>query len=317
MLLSTAELAVAFALLTPALAWWGAVGGLCLLLSFISVVGWNLLLGRHPDCACSGQLGSGPIRWSTLARNVALAGIAGLVVWLEDSAFGFLPAWSLVDLVPLLTGLLVVVAFTVIVWLQMRLRRDIALLTARIDSLVFQFGPDGDSEASDSLQSTQLDFSGLPLNTPAPSFEAPSLSGDVVGLESLCAVGRPVVLVFTDPLCEPCRLLLPEIARWQREFADQLNLIVISRGQLDTNRRISEEHQLGQVLLQVNREVAELYFAFATPSAVVIGPDRTMASLLAQGSIEIRSLGDSVVRRKVQPGITGRLDPTSARAIGA
>src|SRR5205807_6073500 len=52
LLLPLAELAVAVALLLPAMAWWGALGALALLLLFVVGIGSNLARGRHPDCHC-------------------------------------------------------------------------------------------------------------------------------------------------------------------------------------------------------------------------------------------------------------------------
>src|SRR5438105_12312351 len=78
--LPLAELAVAVALIFPLTVWWGAVGALVLLLIFVAGIGYNLALGRTPDCHCFGQLHSAPAGWSTLIRNLVLALIARLVV---------------------------------------------------------------------------------------------------------------------------------------------------------------------------------------------------------------------------------------------
>src|SRR5713226_2622846 len=87
-LLPLAELAVAVALIPTASAWWGALGALALLVLFITAIGYNLAQGRTPDCHCFGQLHSAPAGWSTLVRNLVLAGIAGLVVSFGTNAAG-------------------------------------------------------------------------------------------------------------------------------------------------------------------------------------------------------------------------------------
>src|SRR5215813_2966567 len=79
-LLPLAELAVAVALVVPMTAWWGGVAALALLLIFVAGIGYNLAQGRTPDCHCFGQLHSAPAGWSTLTRNLVLAGLAGVVV---------------------------------------------------------------------------------------------------------------------------------------------------------------------------------------------------------------------------------------------
>src|SRR5438876_3253973 len=80
LLLPLAEIAVAVALVLPLTAWWGAVGALALLLIFVVGIGYNLAQGRTPDCHCFGQLHSAPAGWSTLIRNLILAGVAGFIV---------------------------------------------------------------------------------------------------------------------------------------------------------------------------------------------------------------------------------------------
>src|SRR5215472_18635032 len=80
LLLPLAELAVAIALIVPLTAWWGGVAALALLLIFVAGIGYNLAQGRTPDCHCFGQLHSAPAGWSTLIRNLVLAGVAGLVL---------------------------------------------------------------------------------------------------------------------------------------------------------------------------------------------------------------------------------------------
>src|SRR5215203_3550116 len=81
LLLPLGELAVAAALIPIATAWWGALGALALLLVFIVGIGLNLARGHKPDCHCFGQLHSAPAGWKTLARNGALATLAGFLAW--------------------------------------------------------------------------------------------------------------------------------------------------------------------------------------------------------------------------------------------
>jgi uncharacterized membrane protein YphA (DoxX/SURF4 family) len=79
-LLPLVELALAISLIPVATAWWGAAGALALLLLFVAGISFNLARGRKPDCHCFGQLHSAPAGWSTLARNSALAALAGFIL---------------------------------------------------------------------------------------------------------------------------------------------------------------------------------------------------------------------------------------------
>src|SRR5438045_8967879 len=114
LLLPLAELAVAVALLLPAMAWWGALGALALLLPLVGGIGYNLARGRHPDCHCFGQLHLAPAGWPTLIRNLVLAAVAGIVVifgWSspEPSVFDWLAPLPLSQRVEVLVGLMVLV----------------------------------------------------------------------------------------------------------------------------------------------------------------------------------------------------------------
>lgn len=55
------------------------VGLTLLLVVFAVVVAINLVRGRRIDCGCFGGLGSKPITWATVARNVVLAAVAATV----------------------------------------------------------------------------------------------------------------------------------------------------------------------------------------------------------------------------------------------
>src|SRR5437667_11920412 len=75
-LLPLAELAVAALLILPTTVTLGAVGALGLLAAFIVLIGITLAQGRQPECHCFGQVNSAPIGWTTIARNLALSGLA-------------------------------------------------------------------------------------------------------------------------------------------------------------------------------------------------------------------------------------------------
>lgn len=85
-LLPFAELAVAVMLLPAATATAGAIGALALLLSFSVGIAASIARGEAPDCHCFGQLHSAPAGPSTLARNFALAALAGFVLVAGEDA---------------------------------------------------------------------------------------------------------------------------------------------------------------------------------------------------------------------------------------
>jgi thiol-disulfide isomerase/thioredoxin len=108
-------------------------------------------------------------------------------------------------------------------------------------------------------------------------------------LDELRAKGNPVLLLFADPDCGPCRALLPEVGRWQHRYGSRLTLAVVSRGTPEANRQVTR-HAVTHILLQQKHEVAETYQEDGTPGAVLILPDGTIGSPLAQGADAIHAL---------------------------
>src|SRR6266568_2032347 len=137
-LLPLAELAVAVALIPTVSAWWGAIGALALLLLFVAVIGYNLAHGRTPDCHCFGQLHSAPAGWSTLSRNLVLAGIAGLVVAFGRSTAGpgvleLIAQMTVSQRLELLVGALLLVVLIGEGWLLMQMMTQQGRLLLRIE----------------------------------------------------------------------------------------------------------------------------------------------------------------------------------------
>jgi peroxiredoxin len=67
-------------------------------------------------------------------------------------------------------------------------------------------------------------------------------------------------------------------------------LAVVSRGKAEENRAKLAAHGLNLILVQKDREVSQSYSAVGTPSALLVRPDGTIGSALAQGADQIRAL---------------------------
>jgi methylamine dehydrogenase accessory protein MauD len=139
---------------------------------------------------------------------------------------------------------------------------------------------------------------GLSLGEPSPDFELPSLQGETLTLEALRAPGKPVLLLFTDPNCGPCTAMFPDVARWEQEYAQNLTVALVSRGEPEENAILASEHSLTNVLLQQDWEVSEAYGVDGTPSAVLVWPDGTIASPILEGASEV---GEFLVRNSEAP----------------
>jgi peroxiredoxin len=324
MVLPIAELAVAALLIPMTTAWWGAIGAAVLLIAFIAAIGINMARGRRPDCHCFGQVHSRPIGWPTLARNGALLALAGMTLGSGRSQPGIAALAAITSVSGSRITLLGVLALVMVIvcvetWLVYHVLRQHGRLLLRVDEL----------EKRSSLPAvgparTQPSAMGLPIGTPAPKFSLPTLTGGVLSLDDLRAAGKAVALIFSDPNCGPCAALMPEVAKWQREFAADINIAVLSRGSLTEHRKSgNKESLLAEVLLQADREVAQAYQANGTPAAVLIRSDGHIASQVVMGSEAIGRLIAGVTGRgpllesaKANGGYADRVPNVPALRIG-
>ena len=252
-LLPLAELAIAVALLPTTTAWWGAVGALVLLLLFAAAIGANLARGRKPDCHCFGQLYSAPAGRSTLARNAVLAAPAAFVVWRGQegnagpSALGWVGALSAAQALGVLAAVLAVGLLAARWWFMFGLFRRSGRLARWLEAAQERL-----ADAGLALPLTENEvqrMAGLPVGTPAPAFELPNLEGEAVTLESLRSMGRPILLLFTEPGCGYCEELLPEVGRWQEELVEEFTIVFISCGDAEGELVMSDVHGVSRVVL--------------------------------------------------------------------
>lgn len=288
-LLPVAELAVAASLLIPASARWGAVAAAILLGVFVVAIALALRQGRAPDCHCFGQLHSEPVGRGTLARNAVL--IAASIVVVANGPGPAVHTWfldrSALELAALSLGLVAAGLATRELRKWNRRRRKAAAIRAGFQAKYGSSGP--------------------PLGSPAPEFALRDMRGTVHTLESLCALGRPVLLVFLHPECGPCRTLLPKLGRWRIRLAGQLTIAVLTQGGVSANQPLQEESGIEHLLLQEGSEVYQAYeLRQGTPSGVVVSPDVRIASVAAAGDFAIEELIRLTLRRaesEAQPGL--------------
>jgi len=202
---------------------------------FVVGISINLARGRKLDCHCFGKLHSAPAGWKTLARNAVLAVVAGFVLWegydgARPSALSWVGALSTVPLLSLLGGVLVLALLAGQWWFLVHLLRQNGRLLVRLETLEGSIGA-GNYAAPSTNGSAHAPQppAGLPVGQEAPRFSLKGLHGDTLTLEALCAPGKTVMFLFTDPGCGPCNALLPEVGRWQEEHAQALTLALVSR----------------------------------------------------------------------------------------
>jgi methylamine dehydrogenase accessory protein MauD len=307
LVLPFAELAIALLLIPGATARWGAAAALGMLALFIAGMAISLARGRRPECHCFGQLSSAPISKSTLLRNGALAAVAALVLWQggenpDVTTIAARAGSTVVGWGALAAALIALALAAVEAWFILNLLMQQGRLMVRVDALEAALG--------------KVPVAGLPAGQDAPEFDLRSLAGESHSLATLRASGRPALLFFTNPHCGPCDEILPEVARLQREHADQVNIAVITYGSPDVNREKAERHGLRNVLLQRKREVTEAYQVDSTPSAVLVSADGRIASQIGYGMDGLAELlhqamnGGERSHRTLMAGATdGNIEP--------
>jgi peroxiredoxin len=138
------------------------------------------------------------------------------------------------------------------------------------------------------LSSSAIKRDGLAKGTTAPAFRLPLLEGGELALADYR--GRPVLLVFSDPGCGPCQELAPILNQHYSQNRG-IEVIMISRGDHEANRRKAEEHGLRfPVALQKQWEISRLYGMFATPIGYLIDEQGIIAADVATGSEPILAL---------------------------
>jgi peroxiredoxin len=145
------------------------------------------------------------------------------------------------------------------------------------------------------LSESVIEREGLRAGTPAPAFELPDLAGRLVSLAE--HRGRRVLLVFSDPECGPCEALLPELARLDRDRGpDGLDLLLVSRGGVEENRRKAEASGVGfPVVLQPGWKLSKEYGIFATPVAFLVDEEGVIERDVVRGPTEILAVAHAAL----------------------
>ncbi|HEU5382583.1 MAG TPA: MauE/DoxX family redox-associated membrane protein, partial [Ktedonobacteraceae bacterium] len=302
-MLPLAELAVAAMLLSTQWAWYGALGALVLLLMFSAGISYNLARGRRPDCHCFGQLHSAPVGPSTLARNALLALVAVFVVKFGRGSAGpsvisWFTAWPVAQQITLLAAVIAVVLMAGEGWVLLHMLSQQGRLLLRAGRLERRLAQAGIVFGIPEQAQTAT---GLSVGTTATAFVGRGLDDETISLNALRALGKPVVLLFTNPTCGPCSELMPNVGRWQCNYADRLTVALLSRGSIEDNRAKVSEHHLSHLVLQRENEIDALYGVQGTPSAVLIHPDGLIESPLVVGPDAIRTLVEKAVSLRQLP----------------
>lgn len=298
-LLPLGELAIATALVSVILAWWGAVGAIGLLIAFNIGIAVNLVRGRAPECHCFGKLDSKPIGWTTLARNFALIAAGVLIVWygsenVGPSVINWLTSLTAIQLLNLFFAMLVLGILASQAWFIIHLMRQQGRLLIRLDALEARLDSANNVVQAKAPAKQAIPERGLPIGAKAPTFNLTRVDGENVSLETLLSPAKPLVFLFHDSGCGPCAALMPEIAQWQQKFSSHFTVALISRNA--PKKKAKAEYEIENLLIQPKgQDIFRAYQVTSTPTAVLVQPNGRLGSRLAMGRDAIRNLVSQIV----------------------
>lgn len=282
------EIVIALGLLFTATSWISAFAALLLLAGFSAGIVRQIRRGSTADCHCFGKIHSEPPGRRSLIRNAIFA-IPAVVLIAAGPAFqgpelGIDAATTIhgVAIALLSVGLVVAAAYLRIA------NKKIASLAKRIEFLESISGEGSAVEREES--GNPMDC--LPIGAEFPDFMLADARGRIVTFEHLMADFRPKLFVFVSPQCDPCKALVPEFLERKALLDDRIRFIFVSSGRAELNRERFGKEIAGQMILQKDRELANLLFAKWTPTAIFVNQTGKIASHPAVGDVAIRDLID-------------------------
>jgi len=120
--------------------------------------------------------------------------------------------------------------------------------------------------AMGSFQTTRLP-EGLEVGTKAPDFSLPDIEERMVSLKDFA--GKKVMVVFWSVRCPACVELVPELKMFSEKHPE-VQVVMISQGTGEENRRLVEGEGFGFPVLAWEDTVAKDYLVHGTPFFYVI-----------------------------------------------
>lgn len=233
-----------------------------LMVAYLVIIARALRFEEPVECACFGTLASPTVSTATLGRNIILVVLALIAV--VAAAIG-VPASSLL-FAPLLVAtttmsLLVAVVLTVLALGGLdRSSQTAAALPRGAGAAADAAGEDDD----------ELDY----LRQAIPYAVIEEADGSSVTLRELTRY-RPALLLLVNPGCGPCERVISEIAGWQEQLGDMLQIraLLDRPAETMTDPALQLERFAGTAARDPEGNVAAVFEARGVPSAVLLGAD--------------------------------------------
>ena len=296
--LPAVEIATAALLVIEPLTTLGVACALGLLATFTGVIAINLWRGRRPACACFGALSHARIGAGTLARNILLMAVGGVLL-LPPSATPVAYNALLISSTVIFTASLILGCVSVILflaWWVFQLWRQQGRLLLRIEQLEqltqHSHQRSASAEASEPISLPRPpEFAGQP----APALTLHDVTGQRIDLAS--SRGTATVLLFLDSTCRHCQPLLSRLRTWRPAASMAPRMILILVGQQ------TQAHAFAPGSVVVDGEgpsAMEAFGILGTPSAVAIDSDGVVAEPAARGYAAVAQLLDRLTPQEVQ-----------------
>ena len=262
------EVALAVLLLAAPSGWLVpvAVAVLVLMLSYAWLVARALGFDEPVSCSCFGSLGRHEIDRTTLARNVLLVFLSGVVVWFAldggsvPAALGDLDSgdgWTLVAATAAAAVALLVVGGT----------------------SGPRTPPQGDAEV--------LDYQRQPI-----PYGVLKLPDDRSATLAELATTQARLLVVLNPGCGPCVRTAARLDDWAARLAPAVGLLAVYPDKPSAAKAAEHARELGVV--EPERNVRRL-FSVGTPAAVLLGADGLMAGGPVAGEDDVTQFVEDVL----------------------
>ena len=142
-------------------------------------------------------------------------------------------------------------------------------------------------DTSDGAQE-DAEVEGLKASEPAPELALPKLGGGEWNLTA--ARSKPVVLDFWATWCGPCRAVMPELARLQKEFAGRADVVLVNSGEQGTREEreariraildpIAEQHGPLSCVLDLDAMAARRWLVRAFPTTFLVDTEGRIAGV--------------------------------------
>jgi peroxiredoxin len=263
-MLPALEFALAAALLVDSIFPIAAFTASGVLVLFSFILAREKLANREIECACFGALMHTRASWAAVARNSVLALLALLGGITQIATHAIRPYGLTKPVAVLLVISIIASAMAIMLALE---NRSLRLTQAASGVAVAK---------------------GIATGVPAPDFSLPATDGSLLSLANARKSRLPVLLVFLDPVCRPCRRLAPLVAQWQSRLADRITVVVLSRGSQEANLALAREFGLRPIAIQRDFEVAAAFGFRGTPSGILIDANGRVMHSPAQG-------GDAII----------------------